>query len=424
MSETLFLSGTCLFLAIAAILYHYTKNLIIPFVGWMMLVGVAYNIAKAKLDVLNSWPPLTLSPDIVMHLLVPLLVFETGRKFRIRDFDEEKYPILFFAFIGSIITAFAIGLPIAWLMDIPWQHGFLLGSILAATDPVAVNAIIAKIALPKHLKVQMEGESIFNDAIGVLLFTMAFGIAIENHEVSPDNAIFYFLNSLGTGMLVGTILGWLVATLLNTWKENELAGTLLTLSLAIAASIITETLFEASGIIGALFAALVFMRTERSMDKKQWVTFDNFWDQVAVVANSVLFFLLGSTLALVSFHFEWMVVAAIGLMMVSRAVIIYGGGAFFHVIKMRIPLSWLNILYLGGVRGAISVALLLTVPETYAHREEFLMIVFVLILFTLLVHPILIRWYLSKTTLDDDDALPHRHIDAEEKYDLQQNEVS
>lgn len=392
-----FLSGTCLFLAVASVVYHYTRNMVIPFVGWMLTIGTAYSILRSNTKIFEDWPSLTLSPDIVLHLLIPLLVFETGRKFGIRDFEKEKIPITFFSVVGVIVTVFLVGIPTSYFLDIPILHGLLFGAIIAPTDPVAVNAVFKKFAIPKRLKTQMEGESLFNDATGVLLFTMMYGIVIENQRLAPENAILFFLQSIGVGMLVGSLLGWLTATLLNTWKENELAGTILTLSLAIAASLICETVFHASGIIGALFSSMIFMRTETTMNKSEWRTFDTFWDHIGVVSNSVLFFLLGSSLGvLAGFSFNWVFIWIIVTLAFARAIVIYGGGTLLHIFHSKIPLSWRNILYLGGIRGAISVALLLTLPENYGNRDLFLWITFTIIIFTLIVHPIAINRCLKK----------------------------
>ncbi len=416
-----FLSGTCLFLAIASIVFHYTKNLIVPFVGWMLIIGTSYSILRTKTEIFTDWPPLTLDPEIVLHLLVPLLIFESGRKFGIRDFEKEKIPITFFSIIGVILTVFLFGYPISLLLNIPLTHGLLLGAIIAPTDPIAVNAVFTKFIVPKRLKVQMEGESLFNDATGVLLFTMMFGIAIENQQASPDNAIFFFLWSIGIAMLIGSLMGWIVGTLLNTWKENELAGTILTLSLAIAASLITETVFHASGIIGALFSAMVFMKTETTMGKSEWKTFDTFWNHIGVVSNSVLFFLLGSSLGQQEFFMSWVLLWAVILLAVSRIIVVYGGGLILRVIHNKIPLSWQNILYFGGIRGAISVALLLTIPEDYVYRDPFLSIAFVLIIFTLILNPIFINRYLSKHNLEEVSSDDEITVEIKAKIKIKEN---
>jgi CPA1 family monovalent cation:H+ antiporter len=191
------------FLAVASVVYHYTRNLVVPFVGWMLIIGTSYSILRTNTHIFEEWPSLTLSPEIVLHLLVPLLVFESGRKFGVRDFEKEKIPITFFSVVGVILTVFLVGIPTSFLLDIPLLHGLMFGAIIAPTDPVAVNAAFKKFTIPKRLKTQMEGESLFNDATGVLLFTMMYGIVIENQRLAPENAILFFLQSIGVGMLGG-----------------------------------------------------------------------------------------------------------------------------------------------------------------------------------------------------------------------------
>jgi CPA1 family monovalent cation:H+ antiporter len=148
-------------------------------------------------------------------IILPILIFASGQQVKASLLKAESLPIGYYAVIGVIASAFAIGLPIAFLLDIEPIHGLLLGSAMGATDPSAAGAIFRRIDMPKRLHMLLEGESLFNDGTTVVLFSVVTGLVVENTIFRPFDTLLHFAWAIIVAIPVGMLLGWACAWLLK-----------------------------------------------------------------------------------------------------------------------------------------------------------------------------------------------------------------
>ena len=343
------------------------------------------------------------SSNLILLIIIPILIFESGRKLRLKDIKTEIVPIGFFAIIGVILTIFLIGFSIHIIFQIPFIHSILFGTILAATDPVAIAAIFKKFRIPHKLGLILEGESLFNDATGVISFHVVFGLIFSGMIFSLTDTSISFLWSMLGAIGFGTLIGWLGAIVLNKWNADEHVDFTFTLSLAIGGYVIGEHFLNISGVVTTLFTAMLIILKHKGMVREIRKQFHKYWDYAGFITNSFLFFLIGiplfriETTELGSFPLLFVIFIPFMIMFMSRSIVIYGGCKILRLFKYKIPLKWQNVLTLGGLRGGISVALVLSIPLSYEFKELFVAMILPLIAINLILNPILLNRYLLRT---------------------------
>ncbi|MCG8429523.1 MAG: cation:proton antiporter, partial [Chromatiales bacterium] len=201
---------------------------------------------------------------------------------------------------------------------------------------------------------------------------------------------------------LGILLGWLAGKLVAHWKEqNRFSGLSITLLLAYSGYLLAEGLLHASGVITVLCASLAFIHTRRhGAELQEGELFSSFWGYLETMAGSVLFFALGAGVGAHEFPLTWAIPGVILILVVARCVVVYGFGQLLNWLHGPLPLSWQHVMTLGGLRGAVSAALVLMIPHDYVYRIDMLCMVFVLCLYTLVVHPPLLRLYLEKARIE------------------------
>jgi CPA1 family monovalent cation:H+ antiporter len=344
-------------------------------------------------------------PDIILLVIIPILIFESGRKLKIGQIKKEAIPIGFFAIIGVIITIIIIGIGVTSVFHVPFIDALLFGTILAATDPVAVGVIFKKFPIPYKLNTIIEGESLFNDATGVISFNVIKGIIFSGVAYSLLDVSVSFIWSMVGAIALGTGIGWIGGKILNKWKADEYVDFTFSLGLAIGGYIIADHFLHISGVVTTLFTAMLIITKHKEISTGARKQFHKYWDYLGFITNSVLFFLIGIPLLTVEkaesvgVTLFLIVVTPFAIMMISRAVVVYGGSTFLRIFRVRIPLQWQNILTLGGLRGGMAVALVLSLAANYQFKELFISLIIPLIAINLVVNPILLNQYLKKSSI-------------------------
>ena len=392
------------FLVVIAAIHHYVKSFIIPAVTVMMALGAISVFLPTSEDFefedLYHFVETDMS-EIILLIIIPILIFESGRKVRIADIKHEAAHIGFFAIIGVIITIFLIGFSIGTTFEIPLIHALLFGAILAATDPVAVGAIFARFPIPHRLNTLIEGESLFNDATGVISFNVIKSIIFAGVAFSLLDAILSFLWSMIGAIALGSAIGWVSGKVLNRWNDDEHVDFTLAIAVAIGGYAMAEHFFHVSGVVTTLFVALLILRTHKEIIKEVRTLFHKYWDYLGFVANSILFFLIGIPLFVThTDHSLWLVLLIpIVVLIASRVIVVYGGNAFLRLFRVKVPMEWQHVLTLGGIRGGISVALVLSLPVTYEYKELFVTLIVYLIAINLVLNPVLLTKYMKRAKL-------------------------
>jgi CPA1 family monovalent cation:H+ antiporter len=400
-----FMLGLSLLLVVISAVRRYTRNFIIPGVSILMFLGAMLAIVPIiSHEVDKFYGIIEDIPGLVYLVIIPILIFDSGRKLSIGQIKNEAIPIGYFAIIGVIITILIIGIGVNVIFQIPLIDALLLGTILAATDPVAVGVIFKKFPIPQRLNLIIDGESLFNDATGVISFNVVIAIIFSGVAFSLVDASISFIWSMLGAIAFGTALGWVGGRILHNWKADEYVDFTFSLGLAIGGFIVADHFLHISPIVTTLFTAMFLITQHKEVSTGIRKLFHKYWDYLGFVTNSILFFVIGIPLLAVESYQSSAVplililVTPLVIMMFSRAVVIYSGSAFLRIFRVRIPLQWQNVLILGGLRGGIAVALVLSLSSEYQFKDLFISIVVPLIAINLVVNPILLNLYLKKTS--------------------------
>ena len=399
-----FMLGFSVLLVVISAVHRYTRNIIIPGVAILMFLGAILPVVpNVTHEVENFYGITERIPEIILYVIIPILIFESGRKLSIKQIKKESIPIGFFSIIGVIITILIIGIAVTSIFQIPVIDGLLFGTILAATDPVAVGIIFKKFPIPHRLNLIIEGESLFNDATGVISFNVVKGIIFSGVAFSLLDTSLSFIWTMVGAIAFGTGLGWIGGKILNKWKADEYVDFTFSLGLAIAGYIVADHYLHVSGVVTTLFIAILIVTIHKEISTGVRKLFHKYWDYIGFITNSMLFFLIGIPLLSVesyesaSVPLILILVIPFVIMMLSRAVVVYGGSTFLRIFRVKIPLQWQNVLTLGGLRGGIAVALALSISAEYEFKDLFISLVVPLIAINLVVNPILLNWYLKKS---------------------------
>jgi CPA1 family monovalent cation:H+ antiporter len=330
--------------------------------------------------------------DLIFYVFIPVLVFESAYTVNKNLLFENIIPVIILAIIGLIVTATltAVGLyyGIAHPVGFPWIAALLAGSILAATDPAAVVARLREIGVPERLAVLLEGESLFNDATAIVLFGLFLSMALSLENPITTSAVVVefmriFFGGLATGMATG-----LTAGLINKGIRNTLMTGVLTLIVAYASYLLAEKLFEVSGVMSTLAAAIV-MSVMPGKESAENTNAGNeyLWDVIGHVANAVVFIIMGVTITLGMFEERWLaMLIAIAAVFVARAASVYGSLSLLGLFQKKpVDIPCQTVMVWGGLRGAVALALALSIPVTLDYWWTIQSIVFGVVLFTLFI---------------------------------------
>ena len=374
-------------LLIASAVAVAARRLRLPYTVGLVLIGLAVTLLSPL--------EIQISPQIILALLVPPLVFEAAFHIRIDDLRRDFWLILLLAVPGVILTTLLVGWLVAQGTGLAIQITLVFGAIVSATDPVAVVALFRRLGAPRRLQVLLEGESLFNDGTAIVMFSLMVSIASAG-AFSWTSGVAQFITIAGGGLVVGILLGMLISQFIGR-IDDPLVETTLTVVLAFGSYLVAESL-GVSGVLAVVAAGIVNGNAGPSgMSPTTRVVVFNFWETAAFLANSFIFLLIGLTINLNTLFANWQAIGwAILAVLVARAVSIYG----FSIFGREIPPNWKHVLYWGGLRGAIALALALSLPETgnlfSIAREPLQAMTFGVVLFTLLVQGFTTDWLTKK----------------------------
>ncbi|MET1233061.1 MAG: sodium:proton antiporter, partial [Candidatus Limnocylindrales bacterium] len=344
------------------------------------------------------------TPEIVLVVLVPGLVFEAAFRLDIEHVRPTLGASTLLAVPGVLLTAGLVAVVLSMTVAMPLNSAFLVGAMVSATDPVAVIATMRNVRVPERLSTLVETESLFNDGTGIVLFTIALasGAAISGGVVT-------FILTVLVSVVIGLVLGGIAAWLGGRLDDVNLELTL-TLIAAYGVYLVADRLHQ-SGIIATVVAGIVIGNYGRrfGMSARSRVAIDTVWTFIAFVLTALVFLLIGLTITPDGLIDAAVPIAwAVGAILVGRALVVYGllGGlgrtGFGRRAGLRLPIAWSHVLFWAGLRGAIAVALALSLPGDLPDRELLQGIVFGIVLFTLFVQGTTAGWLMRRIGLGGD----------------------
>lgn len=336
--------------------------------------------------------------ELILALLVPPLIFEAALRLNLKTLRKEWLPIFLLAVPGVLIAAALVGNVVSFALGIPIALAMAFGALISATDPVAVIAFFRTLGVDKRLSILIEGESLINDGVAVVLFSMAVAAAgVAAVQPTVGEGVVEFIRVAGGGILVGLAAGFLAAQLISR-LDDRLVETTLTLTLAVGSFVAAEML-HVSGILAVLTGGLVIGSLDlEKLSPTTRITLYNFWDLLAFLANSVVFLLLGLEINIARLAENIpVVVLAVAAILLSRAVVVYSMTWISSRLSDPIPMRYRHVMFWGGLRGAVSLALALSL--TLPGAEELRIMTFGVVLFTLLVQGLTIEPLIKRLNL-------------------------
>lgn len=403
----------CAFLLLVVLVEHISRRWTFPAVAWLLVVGLGYGLAR-RLG-LGWLPGIAIPPDIVVFVFLPVLIFSSSRKLPVRALLAEWPEITYLSLIGPGVSMVLLALPLVLVGGMGWLHSLLFGAALAATDPLAVGAMLKRMHVPRRLLALIEGESLLNDAVVIIVFAALASAAMGETGLSLSATVGGFAYALiGAGVL-GVLAGGLVGGLLRLWHDmhDRFVGAVLPLVMAYGVFALAHSVLHVSGVVAVVAATLTLTslhtHCQRPTDaqKRSDDYFEDFWGFLDTLANAVLFFSIGAMVGQHEWLLPWVLVPLTCLaLLVSRIVTVYPMGFAAGTLRRPMPRTWQHALAASGLRGGLSVALLLTLPASYPYRIAMLCLAFALLLFSLAAHMATARFYLRKVEFHAHEISP------------------
>jgi CPA1 family monovalent cation:H+ antiporter len=379
------------------------RRLALPYTVGLVATGLALALARLPLD-------LTLTHDVLFEVILPPLLFEAALSISWRELKRDLAPVLALSTVGVIVGAAVVAAGLIWGLDWPAAPALAFGALIAATDPIAVIAMLREAGVKGRLRLVIESESLFNDGAAALLFALILPALSQSGAPTPLAIASQALLIGGGGIAIGAAVGALAIALAGR-TDDHLVETALTAVVAYGSFLIAERI-GASGVLATVAAGLVMGnlgglaaetgRFALSAQGRQSVVV--FWEFAAFVANSLVFLLIGLAMADTATRGAGFgagaIAAVVALALAGRAATVYPIALAFAPTRWAFGGREGHFLWWSGLRGALALALALAIPPAAPYRDEILVGAFAVVAFSALVQGLTARWALRALGLD------------------------
>ena len=329
--------------------------------------------------------------EVLMGAMLNFLLFAGGIHVNIKDLKEQFGPVVIFSTVGVIISTFAVAFGTFYLLPLvgiqmPFIYCLVFGALISPTDPVAVLSILKQANVSKSLETKVAGESLFNDGMAVVVFTVVLQLAIgKDIDLNVENIGLLLLREAGGGLLLGVLLGYSASRALRV-VDDYIISVLITLSVVMGGYLIAREMHISAPL--AMVAAGLFMGNFSESFKMKSETQDyliKFWELIDEIMNAVLFLFIGFELLLIKDLNEYLIAGGICVMIVllARWVAIFIPTKFM-AFKYRFSPQTVKVLVWGGIRGGVSIALALSIPVN-EYSQIIISITYCVVVFSIIV---------------------------------------
>lgn len=378
----------------------------IPYTLLLVIVGLGLAILDVRL--------VDLSPALILSIFLPPLLFEAAWNLQWPRLKQDLVPICLYAVVGVLISIAGVAFGLNQLIGLSLSTALLIGASLSATDPISVIALFRELGVNKRLSTLVEGESLFNDGMAVVAFSFLIAFALETAQFEVQSILLQFFTVVGVGIGVGSLIGFGISYLTQRFNL-PLVEQSLTLVSAYGTYLITEDL-GGSGVIGVVMTGLILGNFGSciGMNPRTRIIVSEFWEFLAFFVNSIVFLLIGDQI-----HFSFLaenlntIAVTIAMLLLTRMITTYSLSLLSNrVIKSEISAPEQTVLWWGGLRGSVSIALALSVPAVLPDRDRIIATVFGSVLFTLLVQGLTVRPLLNVLNLLGDQPLRQQFMES------------
>ncbi len=329
---------------------------------------------------------------ILLDVMLSFLLFAGALHTNFQQLKVQRWPVLVFSTFGVLVSTFLVGGAVFFVLklmglEIDFIYCLLFGALISPTDPIAVLGILKKAGVPKKLEAKIVGESLFNDGVGVVIFLTIFQIAaLGTGEVEVFDVFTLFGKEVFGGILLGGILGWITYRLMKSIDDYDIE-VIITLAAVMGGTIIAHKLHLSAPLAMVTAGLVVGNDTVRgsAMSEVTENYVDKFWELIDILLNTILFVLIGMEMLVITFKMEFVFAGliAVPVVLACRYLSLLLPINLFKkkldfVPKTNLIMTW------GGLRGGISIALALGLTEAM-HRDLFLVITYVVVVFSILV---------------------------------------
>jgi Na+:H+ antiporter len=367
------------FLLIAAIVAITARRLRIPYTVGLMLTGIVLAVSPFPSD------DIEMTKDLIFTIFLPPLIYEAAIYIKWQELRRDLPVILTLATLGVVLAAAVTAAGMHYLAKWGWSSAILFGVLIAATDPVSVIATFKEAGVHGRLRLLVEAESLFNDSAAAVAFTIALAFAMGG-----SFTVFGTLQTLVITITGGILCGALVAggvLLLAGRTDDHLIEITLTTVAAYGSFLLAEH-FHLSGVLASLVAGLLTgnIGSLGSFTDKGRESVVSFWEFIAFIVNSLIFMLIGIRAAYQDFtNLLLPITIAIVMMFAGRALAIYPFSALFSRSALQISFNHQHILFWGGLRGALALALALGLPPELPERGAIIAVAFAVVAYSIFV---------------------------------------
>ncbi len=368
-----------------------SRRLRIPYITGLVLAGLAITELLPNRFRLDS--------SLIFNLFLPILLFESAINTDISRLRTTIKPIALLAGPGVLLCAGITSVLLKLELSLDWIPASLIGVILSITDTALVIAVFKEVSVPHRLVTLVEGESLLNDDVALVLFSLILTV-YSTGSLSPLDAVQEFVVVIIGGALVGGALGYLSIGLLSQ-ADDPLGGILLTVAIALGAFQAGE-FFHVSGVVAVVVAGLIVGNFEHSQttSASTQVTLFSFWEYAAFGVNTFIFLLIGLEINLITL---WQTLPGVLLALIAyqvgRALTVYPLLASVRFFDRPIPMRWRHVLFVGNIKGSLSTALALSLPATLPDRERLIAIILGIVLLSLVGQGLTLPWVVRRLKL-------------------------
>ncbi|HLG87344.1 MAG TPA: sodium:proton antiporter [Alphaproteobacteria bacterium] len=367
-----------LLLFVACIVAIVTRRIGFPYAVGLVIAGIGLSVAGYRSG-------LELTPGLIFTLFLPPLIFEAALRLGWKQFRREAPLVLNLAFVGTGLSAAVVAAGMHWLIGWGWQAALLFGSLIAATDPVSVIAMMKEQKAEQRLRFIMEAESLVNDGAAAVLFALCTA-AIDGAIATPGEIALLLILTVGGGILCGVVIAGAVLLLAGR-SDDHLVELTLTVLAAYGSFSAAEEL-KVSSVLATLAAGMVVGNWGHrgSITERGGEAVIRFWDFAAFLANSVIFLLIGGREANLPFAAYLLpALVATALALAGRAAAIYPLSTLYSRTKLAVTGITRHLLFWGGLRGALALALALAAPANLPEHDALIGAAFAVVAFSIFI---------------------------------------